>query len=531
MGERLELGGQHVALLVGESSSSSRRSAIDSRSNRASASIANSGSCGTRQRLAHAVDEPVPAAPRDRVALARSSPDAALGADVPARPPRRRLRAATAQARARDLRPRVRLVPVHPGAAVLDRRPVPSPTVQVRPPSRSRASSSSDRPAPQRRLAGRGDAGEAAADDDYVVHARAPSPAAARRPSPTARRSRIDRDRSGRSDTSTGLSSISSSDSLEQQLADPLPPAAPPRPRRTRRRAAAARRAAARRAATRSAALDPRGVGRQRHDRRRRRAARSRSRRGRAPAPGTTASVARRHEQLDPGRAPSARPAPRRRGRQPARAIRANALAHLGVARQPELDAAELRLVLDRRRAQLQRDRAAELAERRHRVVGVGHDPPRRPRRRRRRAAAALASCSGSHSARRPRRRRRAARSRAAIARRRAGSPGGSRIAAARTRARCAARRRPGTPAWANRHAASSSSSSGSVEADHRRRRAGRGAGDDPVADRRPTTRRPRPPSRRAGRRTRAPGRSTGPRRPRSRARPARGASPQIIAV
>ncbi len=70
-------------------------------------------------------------------------------------------------------------------------------------------------------------------------------------------------------------------------------------------------------------------------------------------------------------------------------------------------------------------------------------------------------SCSLSHSvspseATRP--------ATAPIARRRAGSPGDSRIAAAHAipvRSPAAA----GTPAWANRHAASSSSSSGSVAA------------------------------------------------------------------
>ena len=94
----------------------------------------------------------------------------ALGADVPVGA----LRVGTErrrQARARDLRERVRLVPVHPGAAVLDRASRPSRA--PRPPTEAVAGLEQHDPAPaQRALAGGRDAGEATADDGHVVACR-----------------------------------------------------------------------------------------------------------------------------------------------------------------------------------------------------------------------------------------------------------------------------------------------------------------------------------------------------------------------
>ena len=218
-----------------------------------------------RQRLAHPVDEPVPAAPRDRVALARSTP---TGARRPrtSRPPGRRLRPTPARP-ARVISDQVcgwcqwtQAPPYSSGDPCQSARPgSPAEPVTGLEQQHLRAA--------QRRLARRGDAGEPAADDDHVVHATlllGPQPA--RRPGRAgARWRRPPRRRAG--PASTGLSSSSVERLFEQDLADAL---REPRRPRARRRTASPRppvEQAARPAATADGALDPRRVGRQRHDR------------------------------------------------------------------------------------------------------------------------------------------------------------------------------------------------------------------------------------------------------------------------
>ena len=96
-----------------------------------------------REHVLDARDERVPPALGDGVALGDRA-RAALVADVPGGE-LRLLADLDLEPGAHDLGPRVRLVPVHPSAAELDVEPAPSGAVQVRPPSRSRASRSSVR--------------------------------------------------------------------------------------------------------------------------------------------------------------------------------------------------------------------------------------------------------------------------------------------------------------------------------------------------------------------------------------------------
>ena len=152
--------------------------------------------------------------------------------------------------------------------------------VQVRPPSRSRASSNSTERPRSAALARRGDAGEAAADDDHVVHER---PLAADRSvghGPRDRRASAPPRRRRR--PAPGCISTSSS-RARPAARRRARPAAPPRRTSTRRAGRGRRAASARRAATAAPARSGR---RRRAAARspRRRAARSRSRPARSPA-------------------------------------------------------------------------------------------------------------------------------------------------------------------------------------------------------------------------------------------------------
>ena len=122
-----------------------------------------------RKRLLDAVDELVPAPLGNRVAL-RDRPRAALVAHEPARD-LRVLAELDPEPGTRDLRPDVRLMPVHPAAAELDVGVVPA----VRPGAATQpvARLEEERGGPaQGRLAGGRDAREPTADDDDVVHGR-----------------------------------------------------------------------------------------------------------------------------------------------------------------------------------------------------------------------------------------------------------------------------------------------------------------------------------------------------------------------
>ena len=128
-----------------------------------------------RKRVLDAVHELVPATLGDRVALG-DRPRAPLLAHEPARDVGL-LADLDAEAGARDLRPHVRLVPVHPAAAELDVGAVPlerpgAPAEAVARLEQQRVGSA------QRRLARGGDAGEPATDDDDVVHPAELEPAA-----------------------------------------------------------------------------------------------------------------------------------------------------------------------------------------------------------------------------------------------------------------------------------------------------------------------------------------------------------------
>ena len=427
-----------------------------------------------RQRLADAVDEPVPPALRDRVALLdRSRP--ALVADEPAGA-LGVVADLDAQPGARDLRPRVRLVPVDPGAAVLDRRSRSTAAVHVRPPSRSRASSSSTEPAAQRGLARGGDAGEAAADDDHVVHhatssgSHRPPRAGARRHRPRPRRP---------APTSTGLSSISSSDSSTRTS-----------PTRSASRAAAASRPAPRpappveqrRAAQRAQRpLDPRRRRPAAARSPRRRAPRSRSRRARSRAPARPRRRARRRSAR-PRAPPSARRGHGRRRSAASAVSRRVRGPHLGLASRARARP---------RRAPTCAGSPGELSfsaiappssrQRGHGVVLIANQPAldrrdaggaqqllgvvlgqplrRRTARGRWRRAPAAISRSRARIARRPRERRGAAQARCAVRRRRGCPPGR-------------------TPRPRRRRAARAASSETIVAAGLTRR-----AGDDPLAD------------------------------------------------
>ena len=123
-----------------------------------------------RERVADAVDEAVPAPLGDGVPLG-DRPLAPLAAHPPVRPLRvgAQLHAETG---AGDLRPGVRLVPVHPRAAVLNRDPVPlgAPGPTAEPVTRLEQQ---HRTASEGELARRSHAGKAPADDDHVAcHAR-----------------------------------------------------------------------------------------------------------------------------------------------------------------------------------------------------------------------------------------------------------------------------------------------------------------------------------------------------------------------
>ena len=118
------------------------------------------------QGLADALYETVPAAASDGVPFLDRA-RAALGADVPM--------SATGVTADGDrkpgpgqLREGVRLVPVHPCTAVLDRKPVPAGTPRATPEPVT-ALEQQRPPASQRALAGGGDPGESAADDDDVI--------------------------------------------------------------------------------------------------------------------------------------------------------------------------------------------------------------------------------------------------------------------------------------------------------------------------------------------------------------------------
>jgi hypothetical protein len=186
VGDGLELGGQHVVGLVVEVE---LREPLGHRQPIEPFELAERGErrVWLGQRLPDAVDEPVPAAQSDRVALLDRA-GAALVAHVPV--------GATGVLADRDrepgsrqLRERVRLVPVHPRTAVLDREPVPvgAPGAPAEPVTRLEQ----QRPAaPDRALASGCDTGEAAAHDDDVIalghqkvykrtvrHARGPGPA------------------------------------------------------------------------------------------------------------------------------------------------------------------------------------------------------------------------------------------------------------------------------------------------------------------------------------------------------------------
>ena len=163
--DRLELGLQHVALLLVEVElldPLGDREPVEARE------LVQRGQRGVRlrQRLANAVDEAVPPAARDRVPFLDGSRPA-LVADVPV--------GASGVVAELDREPRpgqlgegVRLVPVHPGAAVLDGEPLPlgAPGATSEPV----ASLQQQGPAaPLRALAGGGDAREATPDNDHVI--------------------------------------------------------------------------------------------------------------------------------------------------------------------------------------------------------------------------------------------------------------------------------------------------------------------------------------------------------------------------
>ncbi len=142
---------------------------------------------GRGQSLVDAFDEAAPTAVGDRVALAdrRRVPLVAdePGGDLGV------VAECDAESRASDLGPRVRLVPVHPAAAVLDRDAVPRgrPGAAAEPIA---CLEQQDRPASQCGLAGRRHPGEPAPDNDHVNGRRLPrgvrGHATARRPQPVA---------------------------------------------------------------------------------------------------------------------------------------------------------------------------------------------------------------------------------------------------------------------------------------------------------------------------------------------------------
>ena len=350
------------------------------------------------------------------------------------------------------------LVPVDPGAAVLDRRPVPS----ARSTSDRRAGRGLEqehRAAAQRGLAGGGNAGEAAADDDHVVHRRPPRRAL----TATGRRSnRVDRDRAVRAHEH-GVELDQLERLLDQDLADPF---GQPRHRGQvdRRRPRPPVNSGAPRN-VRSAPLDPAAPAGQRHDRDVGRAPRSRRRRARSQAPARWRRRGRRRSARPRAR-PSARraltPSVRRRAREAGRMRSGPRPRSAGRARSR---------------------RASDLCWIPGALSFSAMCPPSSP-------SAATAS-SGSKTTRpsttfdaraaqqllgvvlgqpfAPTGPRTACRATRAISRSRSGSPAGCSSAAAHRKPV----RRPATagmPSWMNRQAASSSSSSGQRRGDDRRR-------------------------------------------------------------
>ena len=206
MRERLELGREHIALLIRQRELPDPfgdRQPVEAsqRAERASRIV------WYRQRLADAVDEPVPAAPGDLVALL-DRPRPALGADVPAD--------ATSASPETSTRSPARVISDHvwgwcqwtqaPPYSIAD--PFHG-AVHVRPPSRSRASSSRTERPRRDGLPRGGDAGEAAANDDHVVHEATAAGAA----TGTRRRATASTATAPSAPTNTGFSSIRSSDS------------------------------------------------------------------------------------------------------------------------------------------------------------------------------------------------------------------------------------------------------------------------------------------------------------------------------
>ena len=165
MGQRLELRPQHVVLLGRELELADPLR--DREPVEASEPVEREQRVMRRgERLLHAVDEAGPAAVGDRVALRHR-------AGAPQRPhePRRLVGIVAERDRepgARDLRPRVGLVPVHPAAAVFDRNALPRRRPRAAAESLSRLEQEHRTPA-LRSLARRRDPGEAAADDDHVM--------------------------------------------------------------------------------------------------------------------------------------------------------------------------------------------------------------------------------------------------------------------------------------------------------------------------------------------------------------------------
>ena len=168
--ERFELGVEHLALLVRQGRA--RRAARRWSAGRSApgARAGSSGSYGLGQGLVDARRRTGPTrARRSRPARSprpRRSSSPTYQAERSGRVPM----SATRQPGPGDLRPRVRLMPVDPRAAVLDRRSVPrrAPRASAEPVARLQQQ---DRAPAQRRLARSRHAGEPAADDEHVMHA------------------------------------------------------------------------------------------------------------------------------------------------------------------------------------------------------------------------------------------------------------------------------------------------------------------------------------------------------------------------
>ena len=319
--------------------------------------------------------------------------------------------------------------------------PLSSRRDQTRPPTRSRASSTvTSAPAPLQ-LVGRAQPGQPGAGDGdpqagshggRVDHRRAVLVHEARGSARSAR--------APRSSSSSPVAAASRAAAATSSGGRPRPPV----------NSGAARRPAIARS-TRSGVAGSGTTRRRRAARSRARRPRSRAtarRRRRAPPPSSSApgSAIRSTSTAAPGTASAIRRRVRR--------------AHGGVVADVEHERADVRLVLQRGGRELRRGVPAELAERRHGVVLVGHQPALHDRQ------AALAQQLLGVVLGEPGGRRCARPRRAAAARSRAGARG--RRGAGRGAATRSPLRRPeiaGMPASAKRAAAASSSSSGSVEA------------------------------------------------------------------